>query len=552
MLLPNLIFAVNGKYNTNFKSPVKYKIAISGSFGEIRANHFHSGIDIRSNNGGSGDSIFSAESGYVSRIKIDRSGYGRSLYITHPNGFTTVYAHLLKFNQQIEEYVLSYQKSMMSYELDIKPEEHLFYVDQSEHVGFLGNSGHSFGAHLHFEIRETSSDKPINPYHFGIKPIDHIAPDIAYVRVTGLTPEFEKVCSHKFPNKKDKSGYTIVNEMEIPAWRVGVSVKAFDKCNGCVNKNGIYKIEVLADDTLFYSFNMDEFGFVENQYLEAHTDFEAKQKENATEMLCYKLPGNKLNIIDHFHNDGLIPLHEGLTKEITVKVYDFDGNIEIQKLRLRRAAVKTLISESNGEKIYCGEEKVLYCDKACAIINPNCLSKNDHIQFYNTNYFSQIPSVRISSANSPLLAKMKLAIKIPDSLMYMTSKMTIVKTSSNRSCNGSIISQDTISTYIDEFGEYSLYIDTIPPTIKPIAFSEKAKTEFFKFKIEDNVYTRAEAKDFTYHVFVDQEWIPCEYKENVETLYVPIGKLINGDHSIKITAEDQFGNRNEWNGVFKK
>ncbi|MBK8109347.1 MAG: M23 family metallopeptidase [Saprospiraceae bacterium] len=184
---------------TNFISPVRYKVRLAGSFGELRGRHFHAGLDIKSSQGRSGDSIFSAESGYISRIRIQRAGYGKSIYVNHANGYTTVYAHLDGYHPELEEYINKKQIEMQSYEVDILPEQGMFEVVKGQHMAFLGNTGISYGPHLHFEIRETSTDKAINPFLFGITAYDKTPPVITSVRITGLRPDFHKVYDYKIP-----------------------------------------------------------------------------------------------------------------------------------------------------------------------------------------------------------------------------------------------------------------------------------------------------------------------------------------------------------------
>lgn len=550
LLLPFLGFTAIHPKATTFISPVKYSIRLAGTFGEIRSKHFHAGIDIRSNKGGGGDSIYSAESGYISRIKIDRSGYGKSIYITHENGYTSVYAHMNDFSKDVEAYVLDLQYKMMSYEIDIVPEADRFPLSKSEHIGFLGNTGYSFGPHLHFEIRETATDKVMNPLQFGIKPIDNIAPEITQVRISGLTPEFNKNFDHSIKIKKDKKGITSPIEMEVPAWRTGLAIKAYDKCTGCVNKNGIYKLEMFVDDTLTYSFDMNSFAFDENKLLEAHTDFDARQNENSNEILCYKLPGNNLSFIDNGYS-GLIDLYEGRARKIVINVSDYHGNTASQELRLRRGQVLPYKeSDLTGEDVQHGQNYTLNCEGATVLFPENSFAKNDKIQFLkNPNNAS---TYEIINNLSPILKKFALSVKIPDSLLGIKEKLALVKTSAKGGniSFGCEIKGDSISTQSDEAGLYRIFIDDEAPTIKPLNFTAKPKTDVFRFKLNDNLYCRNLAKDFSYNVWIDDRWLPCEYKELIKTLYVPLKGLEAGSHNLKIKVADQYLNTGSWEGSF--
>ncbi len=240
----------------SFVIPIDHKIKISGSFGELRPNHFHAGIDFKSKNGSEGDTIRASASGFISRIKVQSGGYGQVIYIDHPNGYTTVYAHLQKFNPAIEAFIHQKQYNIKSYEIDVYPEQNRFQLEQGQFIGLMGNTGRSYGPHLHFEIRNTETEHPINPYILGIGPKDTKPPSIYSIGIHGLDNDHHSVWSKSYTwNKKSSPSY------EIPAWRVGMSIQTFDLMDGSTNKNGIYSIEMLVDDTLYYKHVMDEFNF---------------------------------------------------------------------------------------------------------------------------------------------------------------------------------------------------------------------------------------------------------------------------------------------------
>jgi Peptidase family M23 len=332
---------------TNFRSPVKYTLKLAGSFGELRYRHFHAGLDIKSNSGGEGDSIFSAEAGFVSKIKILRGGYGKVLYVSHPNGYTTVYAHLKSFSETINNYVNAIQHSTQSYEINIALDSNLFRVNRGQHIAYLGNTGRSSGPHLHFEIRETHSDNPMNPLLFGIKPFDDIAPTITGVSLAGLNEDFQKTDQVHKKTKKGKGGSYTPLILEVDADVAGLSISGYDQNNGSSNKNGIYKMEMYVDDVLYYGFNINTFTFAESPIIEAHTDYEARQSQRRTEVLCYKLPGNTLSIIDYNYNNGLIPLEETSYKNVKILLKDFEGNESVQLLQIRKkTATSTKVKQS--------------------------------------------------------------------------------------------------------------------------------------------------------------------------------------------------------------
>ncbi len=536
---------------TNFRSPVKHAIVLAGSFGELRHRHFHAGLDIKPRNGGEGDSIFSAEAGFVSKIKILRGGYGKVVYIQHPNGYSTVYAHVRSFNEAIDNYVDALQNSMQSYEIDAILDSSTFKVARGQHIAFLGNTGRSSGPHLHFEIRETLSDNPMNPLLFGIKPFDNIAPTINGVSVTALDTDFQKTNQQYKKTKKAKGGNYTPLVLEVEGDHVGIAIAGFDQNNGSHNKNGIYKMEMYVDDVLHYGFNINTFSFAESPMIEAHTDYEVRQSNNRTEVLCYKLPGNALSIIDFQYNNGLVPIDEFNYKNVKIILKDFEGNQTSQLLQIRKKSTSNLkAKEPKGQIVYQGLQQVVKQGEVSATFFAQSLAKNIDfsIDVYGEKKLKK--EYKIGNTHHPILTNIRLAALIPDTLVQYTAKLGFMLLGTNPDSFGQTIEGDSLITYVDDFGRYGFFVDTVAPQIIPHNFSSNTASSSFKFKITDNVQTRYKAKPFVYSVWIDGLWLACEYKEGSKMLTVTLKDLYTGDHSIKIMATDQFDNVREWQSVF--
>jgi murein DD-endopeptidase MepM/ murein hydrolase activator NlpD len=536
---------------THFRSPVKYTLVLAGSFGELRSRHFHAGLDIKPHHGGEGDSIFSAEDGFISKIKILRGGYGKVMYVTHPNGYTTVYAHLKSFNAAIDNYISAVQKSIESYEIDVDLDSTLFNVSRGQHIAFLGNTGRSSGPHLHFEIRETISDNPMNPLLFGIKPFDDIAPTFTGISIAGLDDDYQKKGQQHKKTKKTKGGSYAPLVLEVDGDYAGISVSGFDQNNGSSNRNGIYKMEMYVDDVLYYGFNINTFTFAESPMIEAHTDYELRQTSNRTEVLCYKLPGNTLSIIDYQYNNGLIPIDEGSYKNVKIVLKDFEGNQAIQLIEVRKKrAVVTKTKEASGNTIYQGQKQVVKQSGLAVTFYAQSLTKNIDFNIELRAEGDAIKEYKIGSTLSPILTTIRLAAHIPDALVPWTSKLGFMLLGDSPDSFGQSIEGDSLVTYVDDFGRYGFFVDTIAPVLLPQNFSTSTAATAFKFKITDNVQTRYKARPFSYNVWLDGVWLACEYKEGSKVLTVPLKDLYTGDHHLRITASDQFDNTSEWQSVF--
>jgi len=266
-----------------FKSPVKHGMRLSGSFAELRTNHFHMGIDIKSTNGRPGDPILAVADGYVSRINVDASGYGNALYVDHDNGFTSVYAHLSAFAEDIAEHIKTKQYSTKSFQQQLYPDS-LFFVLQGDTIGFMGNTGKSFGPHLHFEIRETKSEIPVNPFLFGLKPTDQKPPVFQVIKFykSDSLGNISLLQEQKL-KLKSKGVYTLDDEViELPADQVAISVQVYDQMDGSYNKNGVYLMKLLVDDKVQHGYKLDKVSYEESHFINSFIDYGEKQRSKST------------------------------------------------------------------------------------------------------------------------------------------------------------------------------------------------------------------------------------------------------------------------------
>ncbi|MFZ1558412.1 MAG: M23 family metallopeptidase, partial [Saprospiraceae bacterium] len=293
-----------------FRSPVDFTYNISGNFCELRETHFHAGIDIKPSTSGSKDKIYSIGDGYISRIRVSAGGYGRVIYIDHPDvGYTSVYAHMDIFYDNIENQVKKYQMAQESFEVDFLPEPHVFPIKKGDVIGIMGNTGFSFGKHLHFEIRDTKTEKPINPFLFGMDVSDTSAPSFISLAVHGLDSELYKICDIRIPAGTAENGIIkMVDPILVPAQSVGIAIHAIDKSDNSHNKLGIYGLHMYVDDTLKYSYHLDKVSFDQTRQIIGFYDYEVKKEENKTYALCYKYPGNNLEFLNKT-GSGIIEMY---------------------------------------------------------------------------------------------------------------------------------------------------------------------------------------------------------------------------------------------------
>ena len=329
-----------------FTAPVAHTLLLSGTFGELRPNHFHAGIDIKSSKGAAGDAVFAAGDGYISRIKVESSGYGNSVSVSHPNGYTTVYAHLDRFAAEVEAYVKQQQYALQSFEVELHPDPRTFPVLQGKQIGTMGNTGASNGAHLHFEVRETHTQNPINPLLFGFNVIDNIAPKMHTLKVYSMNEKQEEKGTAAFPLIKSGNGYKIKGDtLIIGARQAGFALKVYDHLDRVSNWNGIYELNMYQDDSLVYKFDMESFAFDESRYINAHCDYEERVTKNSYFNRCYTLPGNHLSIYRQHSNNGVVNLYEGKASKITLVASDVAGNSSTLEFWAKRGPVSIPVSQ---------------------------------------------------------------------------------------------------------------------------------------------------------------------------------------------------------------
>ena len=537
---------------TNFISPVRYKVRLAGSFGELRGRHFHAGLDIKSSQGRSGDSIFSAESGYISRIRIQRAGYGKSIYVNHANGYTTVYAHLDGYHPELEEYINKKQIEMQSYEVDILPEQGMFEVVKGQHMAFLGNTGISYGPHLHFEIRETSTDKAINPFLFGITAYDKTPPVITSVRITGLRPDFHKVYDYKIPFTGRKKKVMKEISLEVPAWRAGIAIAAHDFMNDSHNKHGIYKLEMWVDDTLYYQVEYGQFLLKETHLIDAHTRFEVARKNYSTEVLCYRMPGNQLTMVQNDKQRGLINLYKDSWRRVELRVSDFNGNESKYRFQIKRAASFEALPSRTPNIRHGQFQQFKHKDLEVGFM-PQSLARD--IPFEVTSGADSVATeYNIGDSQEPILDGIRLSVLIPEKYLSNKNKLCFARLNGRGRPTdyGQTLKGDSLVTTTTDFGKYGFVVDEKAPDIIPLSFSGSPKGQQFRFRIRDNIQTSNGAQAFTYHVWIDDQWLPCDFRSLSETLTVPIGQLSQGVHDLVIEAKDQFDNLSRWTATFTK
>lgn len=541
-----------------FRSPVNTPIKLSGTFGELRPNHLHAGIDIKAYNGKTGQPILAVAEGYVSRVKVQSGGYGNVLYIAHPNGYTSVYAHLGKFPKAVADYVEKEQYRRKKFEVDLYPPQGKFTFASGEKIGTLGLSGRSFGPHLHFEIRDTRTEKPINPLLFGIDVVDQVAPRLHDLKIYHLNDKLETLKTQTFKPQKGGKGYRIPGDtLLIGAWRIGIGLKAFDHFKGTSNWNGVYAMEMFQDDELVYDFEMETFSFNESRYINAHLDYEEQVINKSYINRFYKLPGNRLSIYRNKTNDGVITLSKSKTSKITLVAHDLDGNKSTLEFWVRRNEVSPPDEKPYNYLLHYDQENLINNANLRLYLPKGTLYENIYFQYQtssenSTGIYSSVHHLHHSKI--PIHRYFDLAIAPTNLPEELRSKAVIAfcdKNNEMQNCGGKW-KDGKLSTKVRSLGDYCIITDTTPPTIKPVAFQRSMKGfSRMSFKIDDNLEAAGKVDEFTYEATVDGQWVLFQFdaKKDLLTHYFD-DRIGPGEHTLRLVVRDHSGNENIFERTF--
>ena len=355
LLFASFTSSAQNKYPTNyFRSPLDISLHLSGTFGELRNNHFHAGVDIKTKRK-TGFPVYATADGYVSRIKVAIWGYGKAIYISHPNGYTSVYAHLSKFGDGIQEYVKNIQYQKESYETgNIYPAENEITVKKGQVIAFTGRTGGFVAPHLHYEIRDTKTEHIINPLLFGLKIKDSIAPRInkliAYPIGEGSRIN-RSVKKQSLAIKKDSLNNYTANRLTASG-KIGFGINVYDLLGKELNKNGIYSLEMKINGKRKYYHDVETFSFSESKFINLLIDYEYFSKYKNRIQKTFREKENKLSIYEGLIENGSITISEGLNYQVEIIAKDFIGNRSSIKIPVIGLKSETMINQQRDTTAY--------------------------------------------------------------------------------------------------------------------------------------------------------------------------------------------------------
>jgi murein DD-endopeptidase MepM/ murein hydrolase activator NlpD len=440
----------------DFRSPIDAEIKLAANFGELRDNHFHSGLDIRTD-GKEGWNIYAVGDGYVSRILMSRKGYGNALYIDHPNGLTSVYGHLSGYNKEIRDFATASQYLHEDFELDTMLLPNAIPVKKGDIVAYSGNTGGSTGPHLHFEIRDTKTEFILNPENFGFEIHDHIPPKVFSVSVFSLNG----VKSKYVQLFQQFNARTIV----VEPGRVGLGLSGIDYYSDYEFNAGLYNVKLYRDTTLIYEKRMDTFSFDNWRCINAHLDYEVMKTKGAKIEKCFRDDGNKSEIYYHLKDDGVIRVAPNQTVKIKLVVSDHAGNTIVNTFYLKGGAPKKI----NPPKYNCvpGTVQNLSTYKGKLIIPPGAVYDTCWFSFYHDTTYKRYSYKYVVGVNTLPLQK-EVELKIMPLFIPKAGASKLYIKSANGAAGGMLHEDGYIMAKTKVCGTYFIDLDTLGPTISGV------------------------------------------------------------------------------------
>ncbi len=537
-----------------FQYPLDLPPSTAGSFGELRANHFHSGLDFRTNRR-IGYPVHAAMYGYVSRLRVQLGGFGNAIYLTHPNGYTTVYGHLDHLTPELAQAVRKYQYEHETYEADFRLQPFQFPVTKGQLIAMSGNTGASGGPHLHFEIRDSLTEETINPQLFGLTIADQIPPAITGVSVYHLNgkPFSENTPRNSFAVAGAGGNYRLAQPQTINlSGEIGFGITAYDQNSSSVNHNGIYSLELKLDGRTVYTFAVERFAFDQTHAINGYIDYPEYLRSRRWIQKCFIPPGSHISLYPQSENRGVMTFNDTLQHDIEYVVKDIAGNTSTLKLKVQSSIPKDRpVATFAGTRFRYDQRNEYNNGPVKVVVMPGNLY--DDVDFMYTLLPQKAGTYsathRIHNRYTPIHANYDLWIKPDAGIGNLAGKAVIVNALGGSV--GGIYQDGYVKAKPASFGDFYIRVDTVAPVITPINIrngSNLSAVRSIALRASDNL-----SGIKSYRAEIDGKWVLLEqdYKTRIFR-YTFDDSIGSGEHQFKFTVTDGKDNASTYTATFNR
>ena len=541
-----------------FRNPLGIPFSVTGNFGELRPNHWHMGLDLRTNQK-ENQPVFAAANGYLAHVGIRSQSFGRYIIINHPNGLSTLYAHLNKFFPELEQYVEEQQHKKESWAIELDFTETQFPVRQGKLIAYSGNTGGSQGPHLHFEIRDTKTDRSLNPLLFGFEIRDDISPVITRLGMYDRGLSTYQQSPKLIPLKKTDSGYyTLPRKILTGNRKISFAIGAYDRITGSATADGIYSAFFYVDEKPQAGFILDNIDYYESGYVNAQIDYRFKFNGGSNLQHLSRLPGDKGNVYQEIESEyGIIELSDTVEHSVRIEISDAHDNLSELFFTIQYSESLSRQDKKNSlQKQFVPGYINLLEEKDFEIYIPeNCLYDTVSSLYYRNDFSVPNAITAMHQLNDPSIpVHDQFTVRIKPSVAVgaeQRNKIVMVREwRGRRSVQKAIWQKEWLTGSFSDFGNFRAFTDLIPPVINAPG---KGKDTLDLSPLNRIVFTPIDNYGIkSFRAELNGKWLKFTNDKARSFIYIFDEKCPFGVHELKIKVEDIVGNVTEKTWWFKR
>jgi murein DD-endopeptidase MepM/ murein hydrolase activator NlpD len=540
-----------------FRWPLNLAPEIVANLGELRNNHWHMGLDIRTVQK-ENQLVYAAAAGYIAKIRIEPNGFGRSISINHPNGLTTLYAHLNDFFPELENYVTRQQYQQQSWAIEVNFSASQFPVNKGSFIAYSGNTGGSQGPHLHFEIRDTKTGKCLNPLLFGFPLQDKVPPTMIKLAMYDRSFGLYEQTAQFFALKKAANGYIIP---KLPVLKTGLNklsfaVQAYDRISGSTNQDGIYSARLFVDEKPVVGFVIDSISYDETGYMNAHIDYRYKHNGGPWLQHLSQLPGDRGPVYKQYAGDGTINLTDTNSHKVRIEIKDaylnsVDLNFLIQHDENLSMPPTSSLAHSHFPP---GQVNVFEKSDFEVYMPEECLYDTVPVFYYSNSKRgagSVSPEHALNNTSVPVHNSFTVRIKPADPVPGKWNDKIVLQREygGKRNVRKAKLENGFLEADFDDFGNFQAFLDLEPPSVNELGKGDTLNLSAaarIVFQPADNFGVKS------FRAELDGQWLRFTNDKSRSYIYKFDERCPDGVHQLKVTVGDIVGNTTTKTWWFKK